>query len=108
MLDSRPCNPVEPWVLRVTITPWLLRQHAADSDGTRYPLPFGKDVIDGWIVRIDPFDDCKTIGMRPLHFHRITCVIAVHGKGGDEDRTVNANLVHRRDHLITGNVIGPV
>src|SRR5262249_8789095 len=41
-------------------------------------------------------------------FHRITRVVAVHGKGGDEDGAVDADLVHRRHHLVTGNVIGPV
>jgi hypothetical protein len=47
-------------------------------------------------------------GMSPLHFHRITRVVAVHGKGGDEDRAVDADLVHRGHHLVTRNVIGPI
>jgi hypothetical protein len=34
--------------------------------------------------------------------------IAVHGKGRDEDRAVDTDLVHRRHHLVTGHVIGPV
>src|SRR5882757_1025191 len=46
--------------------------------------------------------------MGPLHFHGIAGVVAVHGKGGDEDRAVDADLVHRRHHLVTGDVIGPV
>src|SRR5262249_16090475 len=44
----------------------------------------------------------------PLHFHSITGVVAVHGKGGDEDRAVDADLVHRLHHLVTRDVVGPV
>ena len=47
---------------------------------------------------------CRT----PLHFHRMPRVVAIHRKGGDEDRAVDADLVHRPNHLITRNVIGPV
>ena len=32
----------------------------------------------------------------------------VHGKGGDEDRAVDADLVHRCHHLVNRNVIGPI
>src|SRR5262249_698927 len=34
--------------------------------------------------------------------------VAVHGKTGDEDRAVDADLVHCRPHLITRDVIRPV
>jgi hypothetical protein len=46
--------------------------------------------------------------MGPLHLHRIAGVVAVQGKGGDEDRAVDADLVHRRRHLVTRDMIGPV
>src|SRR2546428_941632 len=46
--------------------------------------------------------------MGPLHFHGIARVVAVHGKGGDEDRAVDADHVHGRHHLVTGDVIGPI
>src|SRR5262245_2060208 len=46
--------------------------------------------------------------MGPLHFHRIAGVVAVQGKGGDEDRAVDADLVHCRHHLVTRGVIRPV
>ncbi len=32
----------------------------------------------------------------PLHFHRTAGVVAVQRKGGDEDRAVDADFVHRR------------
>src|SRR4029453_4305041 len=35
-------------------------------------------------------------------------IVAVHGKGGDEDRAVDADRVHGRHHLVTGDVIGPI
>src|SRR5260221_9741591 len=37
------------------------------------------------------------------HHHRIASVVAVHREGGDEDRAVDADLVHRRHHLVTGD-----
>src|SRR5262245_32570284 len=71
-------------------------------------LPVGDDIAHGWIIWVDRLDDREPTGMGPLHFHRITRVVAVQGKGGDKDRAVDADLVHRRHHLVTRNVIGPV
>src|SRR5207247_2149375 len=59
-------------------------------------------------IWVDRLDDREPTGMGPLHFHRITRVVAIHGKGGDEDRAVDPDLVHRRHHLVTRDVIGPV
>jgi hypothetical protein len=53
-------------------------------------------------------DNGEPAGVSPLHFRGIAGVVAVHGKGGDEDRTVDADFVHRRHHLVTRDVIGPV
>ena len=44
--------------------------------------------------------------MGALHLHRVARVVAVQRKGGDEDRAVDADLVHRRDHLVAGDVAG--
>src|SRR6266481_1059120 len=46
--------------------------------------------------------------MGPLHLHGIAGVVAVHGKGRDEDRAVDADFVHRLHHLVARDVIGPV
>ncbi len=60
------------------------------------------------IVRVNRLNDGEPVGMGPLHLDRIAGVIAVRGKGGDEDRAVDADLVHRPHHLVTRDVIGPV
>ena len=86
----------------------LLRQHDADADRARRLLPVGDDIGHRRIVRVDRLDEREPAGMGPLHFHRIAGVVAVHGKGGDEDRAVDADLVHRRHHLVTRDVSGPV
>src|SRR5262249_32866151 len=70
--------------------------------------PVGNDLTHFRIVRVDRLDDREPAGVGALHFHRIAGVVAVHGKGGDEDRAVDPDLVHRRHHLVTRNVIGPV
>ena len=35
--------------------------------------------------------NCEPAGMSSLHFHCVARVVALHGKGGDEDRSVNAD-----------------
>src|SRR6516165_986482 len=69
-------------------------------------LPVGDDIGHRRIVRVDRLNDGEPVGMGPLlHFQRIVGVVAVHGKGGDEDRAVDADFVHRRHHLVTRDVI---
>src|SRR5947209_8788345 len=46
--------------------------------------------------------------MSPWNFHGIVRVVAVHRKGGDEDRAIDADRVHGRHHLVTGDVSGPI
>src|SRR5713226_6458351 len=106
VLYGRAQDPVEARVIRLALR--LLRHHDADADRARCVLPVGDDIAHGWIVWVDRLDDREPTGMGPLHLHRIARVVAVHGKGGDEDRAVDADLVHRRHHLVTRNVIGPV
>src|SRR5580698_747698 len=86
----------------------FLRQHDADSDRARRLLPLGDDVINCRIVRIDRLDDGHPVRMGARHLDRVARVILVHGKSRDEDRAVDADLVHRRYHLVTRDVIGPV
>ena len=106
VLDGRARDPVEARMVRRAL--YFLRQHDADADRARRALPVGDDIAHGGIVRVDRLDDREAAGMGPLYFHRVTRVVAVHGKGGDEDRAVDPHLVHRRHHLITGDVVGPV
>jgi hypothetical protein len=86
----------------------LLRQDDPDADRARRSLPVGDDIGHRRIVRVDRLDDGEPAGMRPLHFHRIAGVVAVKRKGGNEDRAVDADLVHCRHHLVTRGVIGPI
>src|SRR5215471_20044644 len=99
-------DPVEAWVIRLALR--LLRHNDADADRAGCLLPVGDDIADGWIVWVDRLDDREPTGMGALHFHRIARVVAVQGKGRDEDRSVDADLAHRHDHLVARNVIGPV
>jgi hypothetical protein len=95
VLDGRTRDSIETRIGRFAVASRLLRQHDADADCARGPLPLSDDVTHRWIVWIDRLDDREPTGMGLLHFHRITGVVTVHGKGGDENRAVNADLVHR-------------
>jgi hypothetical protein len=99
-------DPVEARIVWLALR--LLRQDDPDADRARRILPVGDDIGHRRIVRVDRLDDGEPAGMGPLHVHRIAGVVAVHGKGGDEDRAVDADLVHCRHHLVTRDVIGPV
>src|SRR6266851_4782884 len=94
-------------------------QGCAGAGGTRgcmMPRWSMMNRVSGWrsmighrrIVRVNRLNDGEPVGMGPLHLDRIAGVIAVRGKGGDEDRAVDADLVHRPHHLVTRDVIGPV
>ena len=74
--------------------------------GARRLLPLGDDVGHRGIVRIDRLDDGHAAGMRALHLDRVARVVPVQREGRDEDRAVDADLVHRRDHLVAGDVVG--
>jgi hypothetical protein len=104
--NGRAQDPVEARIIRLALG--LLGQHDADPDRARRILPVGDDIGHIRIVRVDRLDDGEPAGMGPLHFHGIAGVVAVQGKGGDEDRAVDADLVHRRHHLVSRDVIGPV
>ncbi len=90
------------------VAPHFLPHHDAYADRARRLLPVGNDLGNRRIIRVDWLDDGEPAGMAPLHFRRITGVVLVQRKGGDENRAVHADLVQRRDHLVTGDVIGPI
>jgi len=85
-----------------------LLHHDADADGRRDFLPLRDDITDRRIIRIDRLDQGEAARMGLLHFHRVARVIAIHGEGRDEDRAMNADLVHRRDHFVARHMCGPV
>jgi hypothetical protein len=57
-------------------------------------LPVSDDIGHRRVVRIHRLDQGEPAGMGPLHFHRIAAVVLIHRKGGNEDRAVDADLVH--------------
>jgi hypothetical protein len=78
----------------------LRRHHDADRDGARHRRPFGDRVRDLGIVGVDRLDDAKPVGMRLLHRHRVGRVPAVHGVDRDQQCAVDADGVHRLDHVL--------
>ena len=106
VLHGRARDAVEARVVRRALV--LGRVHDADADRARRLLPVGNDIVHALIVRIDRLDDRHAAGMRALHLLGVARVVAVHRKRRDEDRAIDADLVHRRDHLVAGNVSGPV
>ena len=104
--NGRARNPVEAGIVSRALL--LLPQHDADSNRARRLLPFRDDFGHAGIVWVERLDDGEPAGMGPLHLHGIAGIVAVQRKGRDEDRAIDADLVHRRHHLVTRDVIGPV
>ena len=86
----------------------FLAQEDADADGARRLLPLRDHVGHVLVVRVDRLDDGHAAGMGARHLLGIAAVVAVHREGRDEDRAVDADLVHRRHHLVAGHVRRPV
>ena len=86
----------------------LFRQDDADADRARRLLPVGDDIGHRRIIRVDRFDQGELVGVGPLHRDRIAGVVLVHRDRRDIDRAVDADLIHRRHHLVAGDVSGPV
>ena len=104
--NGRARDPVEAGIVGRALL--LLAQHDADSDRARRLLPVGDDVGHAGVVRVERLDDGEPAGMGALYFDGVAGVVAVQRKRRDEDRAVDADLVHRRHHLVTGDVIRPV
>ena len=88
-------------ILARGLSPLLGQQVVVENKG-------GMGGIVGVAATAKAVPDGYTIGMGPRHLHRIAGVVAVHGKGRDEDRAIDADLVHRRHHLVAGDVSRPV
>jgi hypothetical protein len=82
--------------------------HDANGDGSRLLPPFGDDLADRRIRGVDGLDDCEAPRVLALHLERIARVVLVERKGRDENRPVDADPVHRGDHLVAGDVGRPV
>ena len=105
-LNGRAQDAVEARIVRRALR--LFGHDDADADRARRLLPLGDNIGDRRIVGVDRLDQRELVGVGPLHLDRIAAVVLVHRKWRDVDRAVDANLVHRRHHLVAGDVRGPV
>jgi len=64
-------------------------------------LPVRDDLRDGRVGRIDRFDEGKPGGMALVHLERIAGIVAVDRERRNQDCAVDADGVHRGDHLVT-------
>src|SRR5262249_12549972 len=75
-------------------------QHAT-AYRTGSALPVRDDLRDGRVGRIDRLDEGKPGGMALVHLERIAGVVAVDRERRNQDCAVDADGVHRDDHLVT-------
>ena len=80
---------------------WVTHHHDTRPNHPRRCRPFGNLVVDGFYPGIERFDQTEPAGMLRIHFERVTRVEAVHGPWRDQQGSVNANGIHRRNHVIT-------
>ena len=52
------------------------------------------------VARVDRLDQGEAAGVLGVHLERVAGVVAVQGERRDQDRAVDPDRVHGRDHLI--------
>jgi hypothetical protein len=85
-----------------------LRHHDAHAHGAIRRRPVRNGIGYRRICRINRLDQREPAGMRLAHRNRVARVIAVHGEWRHQQRAVDADRIHRRHHLVTGDLRRPV
>ena len=99
---------LEAGMIRIPVAARVFRDLDSNADRARRFLPLRDHVGYRGIVDVQRLHDREAIRMRLLRFHCIARVVAVHRESRDQDRAVDAELVHRRDVLVGGCAGRPV
>jgi hypothetical protein len=82
----------------------IVAHHDADADRAVFGRPVRDGVGDAGIVRIDRPDQPEFAGVSGADVERVARVVAVHAERRDQDRAVDTDIVHRRNHLVAGDL----
>ena len=58
-------------------------------------------------MRIERFDQPKPVRMLLVHREHVAGVVAIDRERRDQQRPIDANRIHRRDHVVAGDLLGP-
>jgi hypothetical protein len=61
--------------------------------------PFRHHIVNRWIGRVDRRHNPKLIRIGVVNFERVARIVFIGAERRDHDRTVDADTVHRSDHL---------
>ena len=75
-------------------------EHDPNTDDTILRRPVGYRLGHPWIGRVERLDQPEPAGMLRMHFESVAAVEAIHGVGRDQQRTVDADGVHGRHHVV--------
>ena len=80
----------------------------ANAAGTRCGRPFRHHIVNRRIGRVDRRHHPKLVRIGVVNFERIARIVFIGAERRDHDRTVDADTVHRSDHLFAGGGGEPV
>ena len=83
-----------------------VRHHDPDRCRPLLRRPLGDDLGHRRIGRVHRLDEPEPSGMPGVDLDRVARIEAVHGVGGDQQGPVDADRVHRGDHVVAGDLRG--
>src|SRR3954449_283895 len=98
MLCSCGKHPIDSGISRIGRD--IVTHEDSDADSALLCLPVGDGFSNGRIVWIDWFDQAESVAVLCLYFEDVAGVVAVHREWRHQDRAVDSDRIHCRDHLI--------
>src|SRR5215831_15647202 len=74
----------------------------ANAARARCRRPFRHHIVNRWIGRVDRRHNPKLVRVGIVNFERVARIVFIGAERRDHDRTVDADTLHRSDHLFAG------
>jgi hypothetical protein len=78
------------------------RNMSLTANGSLGLSPVREDVIHRRIGGIDRLHNAKPLRILGIDLERVARVVAIEVEGGDDDRGIDTDRIHRRYHLLAG------
>src|ERR1700683_642316 len=75
-------------------------QHDPNADRAFRGSPFRNRIPDRWVCCINRLDEAEQARMSGIDFERIACIVSVEAEWRDQQRAVDAYVIHRTYHLV--------
>ena len=83
----------------------LACEHELGPEYARWYCPLSNLVSHGFRLGVEWFDHAEPARMLGMHLKHVAGIIAIHTERRNQQSPVNADRVHRRDHIVAGDLI---